>query len=105
MSDLELEGAGVRVNNLVVSGEAPGANRAMTQHAFRATGAKRGAGRRQAWIELVGLAENGRPTIVSVLVLNMRAEANATDNASHRFAAFPGEVAGTAGYWVRLVVQ
>lgn len=105
LPDLELDGAGVRINNLVVSGEPARNNRAMAQHTFRAASVKRGSGRRQARVELVGLAENGRPTIVSVVLLNLREEANATDTGTHRFAAFPDEVAGTKGYWVRLVVQ
>lgn len=106
LRDLELEGAGVRVNNLVVSPEGSRGYGSMVGHSFKASGLKRTPGKRWARIELVRLAADNQPTIVSVVVLNFVNEAaNAVDNGTHRFAAIPGEVAGTKDYWVRLVVQ
>lgn len=106
LPDLELVGSGVRINNLVVTPEPGAAGKPIATHVFSASGLKREAGRRAARVELVGVGEDGRPTVVSVVAINFaREQPNATGSDTHRFAAFPADIAATKGYWVRMVVQ
>lgn len=105
LTDLELSGAGVRVNNLVVTPEQGAAGKPIAQHVFSASALKRVAGKRGARVEIVGVDAEGKPTVVSVVAVNFYQEQpNATSNDTHRFLAFPAEVAATKGYWVRMVV-
>ena len=105
LTDLELSGAGVRVNNLLVTPEQGAAGKQIAQHVFSASAVKRVAGKRGARVEIVGVDAEGKPTIVSVVAVNFYQEQpNATSNDTHRFLAFPAEVAATKGYWVRMVV-
>ena len=105
LTDLELSGAGVRVNNLLVTPEQGAAGKQIAQHVFSASAVKRVSGKRGARVEIVGVDAEGKPTIVSVVAVNFYQEQpNATSNDTHRFLAFPAEVAATKGYWVRMVV-
>jgi hypothetical protein len=108
LPDLELNGAGVRINNLLVAPSTPEQGIAGSQlalYVFSASTLKRIAGRRLVRVDLVGLDEDGKPTLVAVLTPSFLDETpNATSNDRYRFAASPAEFAGTKGYWVRMVV-
>ena len=105
LPDLELNGAGVRVNNLLVTPDQGTAGGQLATGVFSASAFKRAAGRRSVRVDLVGLADDGKPTLVAVLTPAFLDEApNATSNDRYRFAASPAEFAGTKRYWVRMVV-
>jgi hypothetical protein len=108
LPDLELNGDGVRINNLLVAPGTPeqgSASSPLALYVFSASALKRVAGRRFVRVDLVGLSEDGKPTLVAVLTSSFLDDTpNATSNDRYRFAASPAEFAGTKGYWVRMVV-
>ena len=105
ISDVEYSGAGVRVNNLLLTqSEAPKGNQLAT-YAFSATVVKRVPGRRSVRVELVGMRADGKPSVVSVLASNIYDEKpNVKAEDSHRFIALVPEVDATVRYMVRVFV-
>ncbi|TDH58170.1 hypothetical protein E2C06_33980 [Dankookia rubra] len=97
----ELSGAGVKVNNVVITrSEQP-----RGAYTFFASAVKRVAGRRSVRIELAGLKGDKRPTISSISAINLGDEQpNRMQLDQHRFIAFPAEVADTRTYLLRVLI-
>ncbi len=105
LPDMEFSGAGVRVNNLLLTQVEPPRGGGMGTYTFSASVVKRATGRRSVRVELVGMRGNGTPSVVSVLVANIYDEAaNRSSQDTHRFLALPAEVGDTVRYMVRVVV-
>jgi hypothetical protein len=106
LSNLELSGGGVRLNNFVVArDDPPRSAQPLANYTFSGTALKRVEGRRTVRVELVGMKADNTPTITSSIVFNIASEQpNRTDVNRHRFAAYPGEVEATASYFIRVLV-
>jgi hypothetical protein len=106
LPDVEYSGAGVRVNNLLIAQvEAPKSGDRMGSYTFSASTVKRTPGRRSVRIELVGMRSDGKPSVVSVIAVNIYDEApNKSSSDQHRFLAIPAEVNDTQRFMIRVVV-
>ena len=103
--DLELSGAGVRVNNFVITQSEQPRGNPLASDTFSASAVKRVAGRRSVRVELVGLKGDKMPTITSILAINFSDEQpNKMQVDQHRFVAFPAEVADTKTYLLRVLI-
>jgi hypothetical protein len=106
LSDLELNGASVRVNNLVITPDGavkPG--QSLANYEFSVSALKKTPEKRNIRIELVGFKEDKTPTMVSVVVINMYDDqGNKTATGQHRFAAKPDEVKDTKSYFIRVMI-
>ena len=77
----------------------------MADYTFSAAALKRDTGKRGIRVELIGMQGNGKPSIVSVIAINIYDEAaNKSSNGQHRFAAFPAEVDNTKTFMVRVLM-
>src|SRR4051812_40648126 len=106
LSDLELSGGDVRVNNFIVAPEKePQARQQPDQLAtymFSLSTVKRAAGPRSAFIQIVGVTAERLPTVSSIVAINFgETETNRLRTDSHRFPAFPKEVGTATDYFVR----
>jgi hypothetical protein len=110
LTDLELSGGDVRLNNLIVAPErddqARGKPDQLTTYIFSVSGIKRVAGPRSAFLQIVGMTAQQTPTISSIIALNFSdTEVNRLRTDTHRFPALPREVSATTDYFVRVLVQ
>src|SRR5690349_6805553 len=72
LSDLELSGAGVKVNNLVITPDNPiKPDQPLATYQFSVSVLKRVPARRDIRVELVGFKADKTPTILSAVVVNM----------------------------------
>ncbi|WP_431268788.1 hypothetical protein [Dankookia sp. P2] len=105
LADLELSGAGVKVNNFVITQSEQPRGTPLATYTFSASAVKRVAGRRSVRIELVGLKADKMPTIASIIAINISDEQpNKMQVDQHRFVAFPAEVADTKTYLLRVLI-
>jgi hypothetical protein len=106
LSNLELSGGGVRLNNFVVArADRPRGDQPMANYTFSATALKRVEGRRNVRVELVGMKADDTPTITSSIVFNIvNEQPNRTAVNRHRFVAHPGEIEATTSYLIRVLV-
>jgi hypothetical protein len=106
LSDLEFTGAGLRINNFVISQyEEPKNGSKLTQFTFSAAALKKTVGKRSVLVEIVGFKEDKTPTISSILAINIYDEtANKLTTGEHRFLAYPSEVQDTRTYVIRVLV-
>lgn len=106
LSDLELTGAGVKINNLIITESGTRKpDQPLGTYEFAASALKRAAGRRDVRVELVGFKADKTPTIVSVVVINIYDEqTNKSATSQHRFVANPTEVAETKTYFIRALI-
>jgi hypothetical protein len=106
LSDVELSGAGVRVNNLVITADNPiKPGQDLANYQFTASVLKKVPEKRNIRIELVGFKADKTPTILSAIVINMYDDqGNKTATGQHRFAAKPEEVKETQTYFIRVMI-
>lgn len=101
LPDPALSGAGVQVNNLVITQSDQPRGKPLANYAFSASAVKCTAGRRSLRIKLVGLKGDRMPSIA----INVSDEQpNRMQADQHRFVAFPAEVAETGTYLLRVLI-
>ncbi|MDO9711364.1 hypothetical protein [Paracraurococcus lichenis] len=110
LADLDLWGGDVRVNNLIVAAENETNARAQPEklatHVFSLSAVKRAPGSRNVFVQLVGMNADRIPTMTSIIAVNFGdSDINRLRTDTHRFIAFPKEVATTREYFVRILVQ
>jgi hypothetical protein len=106
LSDVELSGAGVRINNLVITPDSPiKPGQDLANYEFSASALKKVPEKRNIRIELVGFKADKTPTILSAIAINMYDDqGNKTATGQHRFAAKPEEVKETQTYFLRVMI-
>lgn len=110
LSDLELSGGDVRVNNLIVAPERDSEARAkpdqLATYVFSLSAVKRAPGPRSVFVQVVGVTAQQTPTVMSIIAVSFSdGDVNRLRTDSHRFPAFPGEVGTTTDFFVRVLVQ
>ena len=111
LEQLDLNGGGIRVNNFLIHPEQPAGRRdtpdqALRTFVFTASTTRQDSAAREVFIQLVGVRENGVPTLsVSTRAAFSTSGGRQAQQTQSRTPASEAEVAETQNYFVRIIVQ